>query len=165
MSILALAAGLAALSTSAPAAPPADHLTARSNYLERCGGCHGVQGRAFADTVPDLRDRAGWFLCDAAGRDYVSRLPNIVFSHLTDADLADMLNYVVFDLGGTSTPKGARRYTAAEMAHARREPLSTTDLESYRTEVVKVLISRCGAPRGLATDYAPVLGPKTGEAR
>ncbi|HEY1927040.1 MAG TPA: hypothetical protein VGG92_06220 [Caulobacteraceae bacterium] len=165
MSVLALAAGLAALSTAAPAAPPADHLTAKSNYLERCGGCHGVQGRAFAATVPDLRDRAGWFLCDAAGRDYVSRLPNIVFSRLTDADLADMLNYVVFDLGGASTPKGARPYTAVEMAHARREPLSTTDLETYRTEVVKVLIARCGAPQGLASDYAPALGPKAGDAR
>jgi cytochrome c553 len=159
VSVLALAAGLVALSTGAPAPAPADHLTAKSNYLERCGGCHGVQGRAFAATVPDLRDRAGWFLCDAAGRDYLSRLPNIVFSHLTDADLAALLNYVVFDLGGASAPKGAKPYTAVEMARARREALSIPDLESYRSQVVKVLVARCGAPEALATDYAPVLGP------
>jgi mono/diheme cytochrome c family protein len=164
VTLLALA-GMAALWAGAPAAAPADHLTAKSNYLERCGGCHGVQGRAFAATVPDLRDRAGWFLCDPVGRDYVARLPNIVFSHLTDADMADMLNYVVFDLGGTSAPKGASPYTAAEVARTRREPLSTTDLETYRTGVVKVLISRCGAPQGLATDYAPVRGPRNGETR
>jgi len=165
VSLLALLMGMAALSTGAPAAPPADHLTPRSNYLERCGGCHGVQGRAFAPTVPDLRDRAGWFLCDATGRDYVARLPNIVFSHLTDADLAGMLNYVAFDLGGTSAPKGAKRYTAAEVAVSRREPLSTTDLESYRTQVVKTLIARCGAPEALASDYAPKLGPKESASR
>lgn len=160
MSLLALVAGLLALSTGAPAVAPADHLSAKSNYLERCGGCHGVQGRAFAATVPDLRGRAGWFLCDAAGRGYVARLPNIVFSHLTDADLAALLNYVVFDLGEGSTPRGAKAYTAAEMARMRREPLSTTDLEAYRNGVVKTLIARCGAPEGLATDYAPIPGPR-----
>jgi mono/diheme cytochrome c family protein len=164
MSVLAVAVGLAALWIAAPAAVPADHLTAKSNYLERCGGCHGVQGRAFAVTVPDLRDRAGWFLCDAAGRDYVSRLPNIVFSRLTDADLAAMLNYVVFDLGGSSAPKGAKPFTPAEMAHARREPLSIPDLETYRNQVVKILVARCGAPEALATDYAPVVGPRGGAA-
>ena len=165
MSVLALVAGMAVLSTGAAAAPPADHMTARSNYLERCGGCHGVQGRAFAPTVPDLRDRAGWFLCDAAGRDYVARLPNIVFSRLTDVDLAEMLNYVVFDLGGASAPKTARRYTASEVAATRREPLSTTDLETYRTQVVKTLIARCGAPEALATDYAPKLSPNESGSR
>lgn len=165
MSALVLAAALAALWGSAPAVAPADHLTAKSNYLERCGGCHGVQGRAFAATVPDLRGRAGWFLCDAAGRDYVARLPNIVFSHLTDADLADLLNYVVFDLGGQSAPRGAKRYTPAEVARTRREALSIPDLEAYRTQVVKVLIARCGAPQGLATDYAPALGPGNSETR
>jgi mono/diheme cytochrome c family protein len=162
---LALAAGLAALWAGAPASAPADHLTARSSYLERCGGCHGVDGRAFAATVPDLRGRAGWFLCDAAGRDYVARLPNIVFSHLADAELADMLNYVVFDLGGASAPKGARPYSAAEVSRTRREPLSIPDLESYRAKVVQGLIARCGAPAGLATDYAPALGPKDRETR
>jgi mono/diheme cytochrome c family protein len=158
--VLALAAALAAPWAGPAAAAPADHLTARSSYLERCGGCHGVDGRAFAPTVPDLRGRAGWFLCDPAGRDYVARLPNIVFSHLTDGELADLLNYVVFDLGGDSAPKGAHPYGASEVARTRRNPLSIPDLEAYRAGVVQGLIARCGAPAGLATDYAPILGPR-----
>jgi len=117
-----LAAFAICLAPAARAQAP-EHLTPRSAYLARCGGCHGIDGRAFAATVPDLKGKAGYFLCDPAGRDYIARLPNIVFSRLTDAELADLLNYVAFDLGGESAPKGARPYSAAEAARARREPL------------------------------------------
>ncbi len=136
-----------------------EHMSARSNYLERCGGCHGVDGRAFSATVPDLKDKVGWFLCDPAGRDYVSRLPNIVFSQLTDAELAALMNYAVRDMGAASTPRAAEPFSAAEMAQARRRPWSLTDLEGHRAQVVQALIARCGAPEGLESDYAIARSP------
>jgi len=158
--LLATLAAFAICLAPAARAQAPEHLTPRSAYLARCGGCHGIDGRAFAATVPDLKGKAGYFLCDPAGRDYIARLPNIVFSRLTDAELADLLNYVAFDLGGESAPKGARPYSAAEAARARREPLSIPDLETYRMKVVRTLISHCGAPASLTTDYAPILGPR-----
>jgi hypothetical protein len=132
------------------------HLNARSNYLERCGGCHGVRGQAFTATVPDLKGRAGWFLCAPAGRDYVGRLPNIVFSGLSDSELAELINYAVLDLGGDGAPKGAKPFTAEEVAKLRHRALTITDLQAYRARVVAGLIESCGAPGGLASDYAPV---------
>jgi hypothetical protein len=153
--LLALLAGAA---SSALAQHP-EHMSPRSNYLERCGGCHGVDGRAFAPTVPDLKDKVGWFLCDPAGRDYVSRLPNIVFSHLTDDELAAMMNYALFDLGGSSTPKSAKPFTGREMGEVRRRPWTVTDLEAHRAQVVRTLVAHCGAPDALATDYAIASGP------
>jgi hypothetical protein len=158
---LAILAWLAAAAWAWPQAAP-EHMSPRATYLERCGGCHGVDGRAFAATVPDLKGKVGYFLCAPAGRDYVGRLPNIVFSRITDGELAALLNYVVFDLGGESVPKGARAFTPAEAGRLRRRPLSIPDLEGYRARVVLGIVSRCGAPSSLASDYAPILGPREG---
>jgi mono/diheme cytochrome c family protein len=156
----ALAALLAvAASGFTLAAPPRaaaytpEHLTARGTYLERCAGCHGGDGLGHTSLVPDLKGRAGYFLCDAQGRDYMSRLPNIVFSRITDAEMAALMNYVAFDIGAPSAPPRARRFTAAELARARRRALTIPDLEAYRAAVVGRLIARCGAPPGLLTDY------------
>jgi len=130
-----------------------EHLAPRAAYLERCGGCHGVDGLGHTALVPDLKGKAGYFLCDAEGRDYVSRLPNIVFSRISDAEMAALLNYVTFDLGAPSTPLHARPFTAAELAHGRRNALTIPDLEAYRGRVVDRLIAKCGAPTSLRTDY------------
>jgi mono/diheme cytochrome c family protein len=138
--------------------PPADaqapqHLSARSNYLERCGGCHGVDGFSRTTLIPDLKDKAGYFLCDAEARDYVSRLPNIVFSRITDREMADLMNYVAFDLGGVGATRHAPVFTARELASARRRALSIPDLEAYRARIVDRVIAKCGAPDGLRSEY------------
>ena len=67
-----------------------------------------------------LRDRVGYFMCTPEGRDYLIRLPNVAYSAITDnQELADMMNFVVFGLGGASAPKGAKPFTAAEVARLR----------------------------------------------
>ena len=148
-----IAAALAASAAMATAAPP----PGRTRYLEHCAGCHGFEGRSVARLVPDLKDRAGWFLCEAAGRDYVVRLPNVASSGLKDTEAAAVLNYVAFALGGGSAPAGARPFTPAELARRRGAPLASTDLLAYRGAVVDGLVRRCGAPAAMRTDYAPPL--------
>lgn len=130
-----------------------EHMTPRGTYLVRCGGCHGPDGLSRTSLIPDLKDKAGYFLCDAEGRDYVSRLPNIVFSRITDAEMAALMNYVSFDLGGGSAPPRARAFTPRELARTRRNALTIPDLEAYRGRIVDGLIARCGAPVSLRTDY------------
>ncbi len=151
LAIITAAAGLVA-SPRALAFTP-EHLSPRGAYLERCAGCHGGDGLGHTSLIPDLKGRAGYFLCDAKGRDYVSRLPNIVFSRISDAEMAALLNYVTFDLGAPSTPPHAHPFTARELAASRRRALTIPDLEAYRVSVVDGLISRCGAPADLRTDY------------
>lgn len=138
-------------------------ISPKANYIERCGGCHGVDGRSVAELVPDLKHTAGYFLCDEEARAYVARLPNVAFSQISDADLAAMLNYVVFDLGAKEgqSPEGgslARPYTATEVGRLRRDALTIPDLKAYRLRIVGRLIARCAAPDRLLTDYQ---GPET----
>jgi mono/diheme cytochrome c family protein len=147
-----------AVSASAAAAGGGGLPLPQSNYLLGCGGCHGVAGVSNSRLVPDLADQVGYFLNDRAGREYLVRVPNVAFYPLSNRNLADMLNYMVFQLGGSSIPAGAKPYTAAEVARLRRQPLSETSLEAYRTGLIDTLSTTFPAPPGLRTygsDYHP----------
>jgi hypothetical protein len=125
----------------------------QATYLERCGGCHGIQGRSSPDLVPDLRDQVGHFLCLPEGRAYLVRLPSIATSPLTDQEVAELMNFVVFDLGRTKAIAGKYpAYSAEEVRQLRAQPLNAVALASYRAEIVEQLISRCEAPATLR-DY------------
>jgi hypothetical protein len=116
---------------------------AQSYYLEGCGGCHGVEGRSFAPRVPDLAGHAGYFLCTPAGRDYLVQLPNVAYTHTDSKKLADVMNFVVFDLGHGSAPPAAKPYTASEVAALRAKPISSSDLVALRAEIVSQIVARC----------------------
>jgi hypothetical protein len=135
-----------------PAAPAAaatlPNLTpAQSDYVEHCSGCHGMQGNSAPAAIPVLRDRVGYFMCTREGRDYLIRLPNVAFSALDDnQELADMMNFVVFGLGGASAPKGAKPFSAAEVARLRQQALTTQSLVETRARIVDNLVRSCGVP-------------------
>jgi mono/diheme cytochrome c family protein len=119
---------------------------AESNYLLSCAGCHGLAGASNVQAVPELKGLVGYYLRTPEGRAYLPRLPNIAFAALSDRDLAEVLNYVVFDLGGASAPVGAKPYGAAEIARGRARPLTEVALSAYRRRLVATLIARYGAP-------------------
>lgn len=124
----------------------------QSDYVEHCGGCHGIQGTSFPARVPQLRGRAGYFLCTKESRAYLLELPNVAFSSLDDERLAAMMNFVAFDLGSTGADHAAARFTPAEIAEARRHPLSSASLIQVRGRVVRQIGKRCGVRAGLL-DY------------
>lgn len=144
--VLVAAGGL-----GAPAAAAGSEAWARSAFLERCGGCHGLDGKAAAAVVPDLRDQVGYFLCTPQGRAYVGRLPNVAFSAVSDQQLAEIVNYAVFKVGGSSAPSGAKPYTAAEIGRLRHDPLTATDLVAQRSRVAEGVIKSCPMAKGLRT--------------
>jgi hypothetical protein len=112
--------------------------------MEGCGGCHGILGIASKKDVPQLRGEVGAFLCTAAGREYIVRLPNVAFANMSDRLLAEVMNFVVFDLGGISAPRGAAPYSAAEVAELRRRPLKNAPLARIRTGILADARQRCG---------------------
>ena len=120
---------------------------AQSAYLESCGGCHGLQGISARGLVPDLRDRVGYWMCTAQGREYIVRLPNVAFADRSDQELADLLNFVVFGFGGTSVQKGAKPYTADEVRALRSgaSPI-ITDLKARRRAVMRQVRKACALP-------------------
>jgi hypothetical protein len=127
---------------------------ARSDYVENCAGCHGVQGRSAPAQLPQLRDRVGWFMCTPQARAYLIRLPNIAHSRITDnQQLADLVNFVVFGLGGASVPKDARPFTAAEVERERVFALSGASLKRERARHVEEAIRKCRAPAAMRDLY------------
>ena len=132
------------------AAMIADPALARSDYIENCGGCHGVEGRSAPAQLPELHGRVGYFMCTPEARAYLIRLPNIAHSRITDnQQLADLVNYVIFGLGGTSAPAGTKPFTAAEVAHERQFALSSVSLKAERARHVESAIRKCRAPASL----------------
>jgi len=152
---LAVVLGVIAIIWQSAAKVPTFNRT-QTQYIELCSGCHGVRGRSVPTAVPTLWGRVGYFLCDKNSRAYLGRLPNIALAPINDADLADLVNFVVFSLGNGSAPKGARPYTAEEIGKLRAEPLSSVALRAYRGKVVEKMIHSCGAPSAML-EYAPTL--------
>lgn len=128
--------------------------TAQSDYVEHCSGCHGMQGNSAPADIPVLRGRVGYFLCTPEGREYLIRLPNVAYSAIDDnQELADMMNFVVFGLGGNSTPKGTRPFSAAEVSRLRARALGTQSLIAARADVVDKLIADCAVPQSMKFFY------------
>lgn len=149
-------AAAVARSDERPQLPAAitDPVLARSDYVENCGGCHGVQGVSAPAKLPQLRDRVGYFMCTPEARAYLVRLPNVAHSRITDnQQLADLVNFVVFGLGGASTPLDARPFDAKEVARERRFALSSTSLKAERARHVETAIRKCHAPPSLRALY------------
>jgi len=126
----------------------------QSDYVEHCSGCHGMQGNSAPAEIPVLRDRVGYFMCTKEGREYLIRLPNVAFSAIADnRELAEMMNFVVFGLGGNSAPKNAKPFTAAEVARLRTRALATQSLIAARAEVVGGMMGRCRVPKSMNDFY------------
>jgi cytochrome c553 len=121
---------------------------APGEYLLYCGGCHGINGHSSDAAVPSLKGQVDAFLCLPAGREYIVRLPNVAFAPLSDAQLAELMNFVV-SLGQTRGGKGDAAYTAAEVGALRRRALLGQPIVRYRRELVTRLVATCGAPRSL----------------
>ena len=127
---------------------------AQSDFIEQCAGCHGVRGSTVPAHLPEIKDRVGWFMCTPESRAYLLRLPNVAHSRLTDNhQLADLMNYVVFVLGGKSAPAGSKRFTAEEVAHERQFALTSVSLKAERLRLANVAIAKCRAPASLRLQY------------
>ena len=126
----------------------------QSDYVEHCSGCHGMQGNSAPAEIPVLRDRVGYFMCTQQGREYLIRLPNVAYSAISDnQELADMMNFVVFGLGGNSAPKGTKAFTAVEVARLRTRALGTQSLIAARAAVVSRMLASCAVPKSMNFFY------------
>lgn len=132
----------------------ADPELAQSDFIEQCAGCHGVRGTTVPAHLPEIKDRVGWFMCTPGSRAYLLRLPNVAHSRITDnAQLADLMNYVVFVLGGKSVPAGTKPFTAEEVTHERQFALTSVSLQAERLRLANEAIRKCRAPASLRLQY------------
>jgi hypothetical protein len=80
----------------------------------------------------------------------------VALAPVSDQALADLMNFVVFDMGGgQAAVPGASPFTAAEVNVLRRHPLRDVSLLVYRARLVEDVIQRCGAPVKLRAYGSP----------
>ena len=106
---------------------------AQFNYQLFCQGCHTPDGVG-AMAVPRMKDQVGYFLATPAGREYLVRVPGSATSALSDADLAEVLNWIVREFAGASAPAEFERYSAGEVGRLRQQPLN--EVEQYRSQLL-----------------------------
>lgn len=129
-------------------APLPANADGKTQYETLCGGCHLPTGEGVASMFPPLAKRLAPWLAEPDGRNYVmqvvtnGRFGDLVvdgatysgfmptFSHLSDSDLADILNYVATTL---NTPaEGFEPFTAETLAEARKAPVRDAALTELR---------------------------------
>jgi hypothetical protein len=74
------------------------------------------------------------------GRSFVVRVPGVALSPLSDADLAALLNWLVYTMTDVPPGREFHAYTAEEVHALRSQPL--TDVHRARTRVLRAARSR-----------------------
>lgn len=111
---------------------------AQFNYQMSCQGCHAPDGSG-ANAVPRMRDYVGVFLATEAGREYLVRVPGSAVSALSDADLAEVLNWILLEFAGSSVQAPFEPYSAQEVGRLRQHPLN--EVAQYRAQLLAEIAS------------------------
>ena len=114
---------------------------AKSNYQILCQGCHVGDGRG-GSGVPDMLGKVGFFLNGQQGREYLVRVPGSANSALDSAELAEVLNWIMIEIGKKSTPQDFTDYSEQEVERLRKSPLF--EAVEYRKQLVKKLFPSAG---------------------
>lgn len=110
---VALGIGLAIASPAGADVPPSEA------YVLHCAGCHGRDGSGHVDFVPSLQG-VGALLSRPGGRAYLARVPGVAQAPVADAQLAELLNWILTEISGASD---LVPYSASEVGALRRDPL------------------------------------------
>jgi mono/diheme cytochrome c family protein len=115
--IAVLIAAIAAPGTARAGGSPAEM------YTLNCWGCHKPRAEGIPGTVPRLANSMGDFLHVAGGREYLVEVPGVAASALSDAEIAQVLNWLLFTFNKAELPEDFKPYTADEIAKYRPHQL------------------------------------------
>ena len=116
----------------------------RNDYMLQCQGCHMADGSGSPGSVPDLRGRLGLFLEVEGGRKFLIGVPGSAQSPLSNAELAEVLNWMLREFDPAAVAANFEVFTADEVALHRR-PLA--EVEALRAVLMERITS---GRRGLA---------------
>ena len=129
-------ANVAAAQASIPGV--ADMALAHQHYMLQCQGCHRPDGTGTMATAPPMTGMVARFLAVPGGREYLGRVPGVATAVLTDAELAQLLNWTLYRFDAPHVPAGFQPYTAAEIGALRRHPLRT-EAKAVRAQLITEL--------------------------
>ena len=142
-----LSAPLAAVILAlAAAAAGAQEYSPRVNYVLLCAGCHCMSGEGSREGgIPAFPDSVAHIASIDSGRTYMMHVPGVVSAGLSDAQIAEVTNYILEEWadGAAFTP-----FDGAEVTRRRAVPVS--NVVEYRRVVVEEL-----AAKGIAVAYYP----------
>lgn len=98
-----------------------------------------MDGQANA-TTPQLAGSVARFLSVPGGREYLARVPGVATSPLSDAALAEVVNWMLWRFDAGHLPADFVPYDAAEIGRLRAQPLR---LEA--PQVRAVLLRKAGS--------------------
>ncbi len=115
------AVALAIAAALVPGTGCADTAAPRANYVLRCAGCHGMEGLGTEPGgIPGFPGSIATLAGDDAGRTYMLHVPGVVGASLDDAEIADVLNYILERWGEPGVPA----FSAEEVTRRRAEPVA-----------------------------------------
>lgn len=94
------------------------------DFSRNCQGCHRADGMGACRTVPRIRDFVGLFTRIPEGRDYLLRVPGVVWAMLDDARLARVLNWMLTNYSPEQLAPGFTPFTSEEVRQARGRPIA-----------------------------------------
>jgi len=106
------------------------------NWTLNCQGCHRPDGTGTDQTAPSLAGTVARFLSVPGGREYLSRVPGVAASALSDADLAEVMNWMLWRFDKEHLPPDFQPYTAAEIGQLRTRPLRL-EASQIRADLLK----------------------------
>ena len=109
---------------------------AKFNYQMFCQGCHTPDGTG-GNNTPKIKGHIGYFLSTQQGREYLVKVPGSANSTLDNPQLAEVLNWIILELGGDSIPATMQYFTASEVGKLRKDPLF--EVTEYRKQLVSEL--------------------------
>jgi hypothetical protein len=114
------------------------------HWTLNCQGCHRPDGTGSAGTAPSLAGTVARFLSVPGGREYLGRVPGVATSPLSNADLSEVMNWMLWRFDKEHLPANFQPYTTAEIGLLRAAPLRL-EASQMRAELLKKA-EQSGAP-------------------
>jgi hypothetical protein len=106
------------------------------HWTLNCQGCHRPDGTGSAGTTPSLKGTVGRFLSVPGGREYLGRVPGVATSPLSNADLSELMNWMLWRFDKEHLPANFQPFTAAEIGQLRSAPLRL-EASQMRADLIK----------------------------
>ena len=108
------------------------------NYQMFCQGCHVADGSGHK-SVPQLQGFMHKFMASQQGREYLIRVPGAANSALNNAELAEVMNWMLRKFGTPTDGEVWQPYNATEVGEYRQQALNET--VHYRENLIATLLA------------------------
>lgn len=132
----------AAACAAALLAPPAHAVDGpRLHYMLHCMGCHLDDGSGMPNKgIPSMKGSVGHFLRLPEGRALIVQVPGVMNTPLDDRQIAELMNWMLKEVGGDSVPAGSTPYTTEEVRALRAtRPADVMSLRARTAERLRTL--------------------------